>query len=119
MVKRVSREREDFDDLFQEGCLGLLKALQKFDPERGTAFSTYAAFFILGEIRSYLRKNGHLTKVSRSYYEHYIQLLKTQNNMEQELKRAPRLEELAERMGLVKEEIVWLMELQYPPVSRI
>ena len=111
MVNRVSQGREDFDDLFQEGCLGLLKALQGFDPEKGTAFSTYAAFFILGEMRAYLRKNGHLAKVSRSYYQHYTQLLKTQKKMEQELQRAPRLEELAERMGMEREEIVWLMEL--------
>lgn len=117
MIKRFSREREDFDDLFQEGCLGLLKALQRFDPEKGTAFSTYAAYFILGEVRSYLRENGHLTKVSRSYHEHYTQLLKTQNKMEQELKRSPRLEELAERMGLEREEIVWLMELKHPPLA--
>ncbi len=117
MVNRVSQGREDFDDLFQEGCLGLLKALQGFDPEKGTAFSTYAAFFILGEMRAYLRKNGHLAKVSRSYYQHYTQLLKTQKKMEQELQRAPRLEELAERMGMEREEIVWLMELQHPPVQ--
>lgn len=117
MVKKVYRGREDFDDLFQEGCLGLLKALQGFDPDRGTTFSTYAAFFILGEIRSYLRENGLLVKVSRSHYDHFTQLLKTQNKMEQELGRSPRLEELAGRMGLEREEIVWLMELQHPPVS--
>ncbi len=117
MVKRVSRGREDFDDLFQEGCLGLLKALQRFDPERETRFSTYAVPFIMGEMRSYLRKNGHLTKVSRSYYEHYIQLQKNQTKMEQELGRPPHLDELAEKMELEREEIVWLLEMQYLPAS--
>lgn len=117
MIKRVSRGRDDYDDLFQEGCLGLLKALQNFDPDRGTRFSTYAVPFIMGEIRSYLRKSGSLTKISRSYYEHYIQLLKNQRKMEQELQRAPRMEELAEKMGMEREEIAWLMELQYPPAS--
>ncbi len=117
LVKRVSRGREDFDDLFQEGALGLLKALQKYDPERGTRFSTYAVPFIMGEMRSYLRKNGHLTKISRSYYEHYIQLLKIQTRMEQELNRPPRLDELAEKMGLEREEIICLLEMQHPPAS--
>jgi RNA polymerase sporulation-specific sigma factor len=104
----------DYDDLFQEGCIGLLKALTKYDPEKGTKFSTYAVPFILGEIRSCLRRNGHLLKVSRSYYEHYCRLLKSKEELVQELKRQPRLEELAEKTGLSGEEVVWLMELQNP-----
>ncbi|RJX23654.1 MAG: sigma-70 family RNA polymerase sigma factor [Dethiobacter sp.] len=104
----------DYDDLFQEGCIGLLMALSKYDPGKGTKFSTYAVPFILGEIRSCLRRNGHLLKVSRSNHEHYCRLLKSKEELVQELKRQPRLEELAEKMGLPGEEIIWLMELQNP-----
>lgn len=104
----------DYDDLFQEGCIGLLKALAGFDPEKGTKFSTYAVPFILGEIRACLRRHGHLLKLSRANYESYRRLLKGKAELEQELKRQPKLEELAARTGLAGEEITWLAELQNP-----
>lgn len=107
----------DYDDLFQEGCIGLLKALTGYDPERGTKFSTYAVPFILGEIKACLRRNGHLVKLSRSYYEHYRHLLNSREELAQELKRQPRLEELAVKTGLPVEEIVWLIDLQNPAIS--
>lgn len=117
MAGRYAFKAGDYDDLYQEGCLGLLKALEKYDPEKGAKFSTYAVPFILGEIRSYLRKSSHPAKVSRSNYDLYIRLLKNQEQLEQELKRKPRLDELAVKMECEKEEIVWLMELQSPPLS--
>ena len=104
----------EYDDIFQEGCLGLLKALNNYDPDRETKFSTYAVPFILGEIKSFLRRNGHLLKVSRTYHNHYHQLLQSRDDLQQKLNRRPRLEELAGKMGLSKEEIAWLMELQHP-----
>lgn len=107
----------DYDDLFQEGCLGLLKALQKYDPDKGVKFSTYAVPFILGDMRTYLRKNSSPLKVSRSNYALYKQVIKTQEIMAQELGRRPRLEEIAAKIGCEKEEIVWLMELQHTPLS--
>ncbi len=101
-----------YDDLFQEGCIGLLKALTGYDPARGTRFSTYAVPFILGEIRACLRRNGHFLKLSRSRHESLQRLLKSKEELAQKLKRQPRLEELAAETGLTAEEIAWLMELQ-------
>ncbi|NMB41558.1 MAG: sigma-70 family RNA polymerase sigma factor [Firmicutes bacterium] len=107
----------DYDDLFQEGCIGLLKALGKYNPGKGIKFSTYAVPYILGEIRSCLRRNGHLLKISRSYYEQYRRLLKDKEELVHKFKRQPRLEELVEKTGLSGEEITLLMELQSPVMS--
>ena len=114
ICRRYPPETVEYEDIFQEGCIGLLQALQKYDPGKGTKFSTYAVPFILGMIRSYLRQNGHLLKVPRSYYAHFCQLLKERDNLEQDLQRKPRLEEIAQKTGLSKEEIIWLLDLQYP-----
>jgi RNA polymerase sporulation-specific sigma factor len=118
LVKRICQESEDFEDLFQEGCLGLLKALQGFDPDGEELLSAYAAAFIIDEIRYYLRDNGSLEKISRFFYEHYIQLHKNKTRMERELKRHPRLKELALKTGLGEEEIAWVMEMRYPSAAR-
>ncbi len=107
----------DYDDLFQEGCIGLLKALTRYDPDRGVKFSTYAVPFILGEIKACLRRNGHLLKVSRSYIEHYSHLLRIQEELAKKLKRQPRLDEITEKMDMPAEEIIWLISLNNPPIS--
>lgn len=114
ICRRYPPETVEYEDIFQEGCIGLLQALQKYDPGRGTRFSSYAVPFILGTIRAYLRQNGHLLKVPRSYYAHFRRLLKERDDLEQILKRRPRLEEIAQKIDLSKEEIVWLLDLQYP-----
>ena len=114
LCRRYPLDLIEYDDIFQEGCLGLLKALHNYNPDRETKFSTYAVPFILGEIRSFLRRNGHLLKVTRSYHNQYFKLLKIRDELQQALKRRPRLEELAVKTGLSKEEIVDLMELRYP-----
>jgi len=117
LARRFPADRTEFDDIVQEGCIGLIKALHKYDPWKGTKFSTYAVPYILGEIRAFLRHNGHLLKVSRSDYEHYRQLLRNIKEMEQKLGRSPRVEEIAESSGLSKEEIVSLLELQHAVLS--
>lgn len=117
VAARFSMDLSQADDLFQEGCIGLLKALENFDPERGTKFSTYAVPFILGEMRAFLRRSGHLMKVSRSYHEHCRILHKTVEELEQKMGRKPRLEELVKALEIPKEEIVWLMDLNRPPVA--
>lgn len=116
LCRRYPAQTIEYEDIFQEGCIGLLKALQKYDPEKGAKFSTYAVPFILGHIKACLRQNGHLLKVSRSHYARFYQLLQERDNLEQELQRKPHLEEIAGKTGLPKEEIVWLMELQQPTV---
>jgi RNA polymerase sporulation-specific sigma factor len=117
ITARFAREDTDMDDLFQEGCIGLIKALESYNPERGTKFSTYAVPFILGEIRSFLRRHGHMFKVSRSFHEHRKQLHETIAVLEQKLERKPYIEELVEMLHIPKEEIVWLLDFQYPLIS--
>lgn len=114
---RYTGDITDTDDIFQEGCIGLIKALEKYDPDKGVKFSTYAVSYILGEIRAYLRRSGHILKVSRSYHEHRRQLLDKIDELEQKLGRHPRIEELVNALELPKEEIVWLLELKQPLIS--
>ena len=116
VANRFARDVSDTDDLFQEGCIGLLKALENYDSERGTKFSTYAVPYILGEIRAFLRRSGHHLKVSRSFHEHRSQLQRKITDLEQKLGRKPRLEELVKELEIPKEEIVWLLELKQPVV---
>ncbi len=113
---RFARDVSDTDDLFQEGCIGLIKALENYNPERGTKFSTYAVPFILGEIRAFLRRSGHLLKVSRSFHDHCLQLNRKIGELEQKLGRKPRMEELVKELEIPKEEIAWLLDLKQPVI---
>jgi RNA polymerase sporulation-specific sigma factor len=116
VASRFVQDVSETDDLFQEGCIGLIKALENYNPERGTKFSTYAVPFILGEIRSFLRRSGHLLKVSRSFHDHCLQLNRKISELEQKLGRKPRMEELVSELELPKEEIVWLLDLKQPVI---
>lgn len=116
VASRYNRQDIDADDLFQEGCIGLLKAVENFDPDRGTKFATYAVPYILGEIRSYLRRSGNMLKVSRSFYEHCRQLHGKIEQLEQKLARNPHLGELVKELEIPKEEIIWLLEFKSPVV---
>lgn len=116
VASRYNRQLNDTDDLFQEGCIGLLKAVENFDPDRGTKFAAYAVPYILGEIRSYLRRSGNMLKVSRSFYEHRRQLHGKIEELEQRLTRKPHLGELVKELQIPREEIIWLLELQSPVI---
>ncbi|NLJ55940.1 MAG: sigma-70 family RNA polymerase sigma factor [Firmicutes bacterium] len=116
LCRRYPAQTVGYEDIFQEGCIGLLKALQKYDPEKGAKFSTYAVPFILGNIKACLRQNGHLLKFSRSHYAHFYRFLQERDNLEQALQRKPHLEEIAAKMGLPVEEIILLTEMQQPTV---
>jgi len=94
----------DSDDLYQLGCVGFIKALQSYDPEYGTRFSTYAVPKIAGEIRRFLRDNGSI-KVSRSIKEKAAVIYNARSELEQRLGREPRLSELAAHTGFAAEEI--------------
>lgn len=92
------------DDLYQLGCLGFLKAIDGFDLERGTQFSTYAVPKIGGEIRRFLRDDGPI-KVSRGLKERALAIRRERDRLESELMREPRLSELSDATGLTPEEI--------------
>ncbi len=106
----------EYDDLFQAGCVGLIKAADGFDPSRGFAFSTYAVPVILGEIKRIFRDGGAV-KVSRSLKEKGRQLLQEKEKMASETGTEPTISALAERLGWEVEETAQVINAALPPVS--
>lgn len=115
----VNRYRGDFaeaDDLFQVGCLGLLKALRNYSPERGAGFATYAVPVITGEIKMYLREQGAM-KYGRALKIQAVRIKKLQEELSFRLGRQPTLRELAEVSGLEREEVLVTLESLRPLLS--
>lgn len=106
----------EYDDLFQAGCVGLTKAVDGFDTERGLQFSTYAVPVILGEIRRLFREGGTV-KVSRSLKELSLKVGRERAKMAVELDREPTVCELAERLSRTAEEIATALQAGLPPLS--
>ena len=104
IVQRYTGRGVELEDLFQLGCIGFLKAIQGFDPDYGTCFSTYAVPKIAGEIRRFLRDDGAV-KVGRTMREQAQTLYTIRERLRQELGREPVLSELSEASGLTPEEI--------------
>ncbi len=104
IVRRYLGRGVESEDLYQLGCVGFLKALQTFDTEYGTRFSTYAVPKISGEIRRFLRDDGPV-KVSRSLRERALVIRAAKERLEQQLGRDPRISELTAETGLRPEEI--------------
>ena len=116
VIKRFSSSNENADDLFQIGCVGLLKATENVHPTRNGYFSTYAVPMIIGEIRRYLRDNNSI-RVSRSLRDTaYKAIYAKENYMKQNLKE-PTLNEIAAEIGIEKEEIVYALDAIQSPVS--
>ena len=116
VVQRYRGRGVEVEDLFQLGCLGLLKAVRGFDDTYGTRFSTYAVPKIAGEIRRSLRDDGPL-KVSRTIREQARSLYALRDRLRQELGREPVLSELSESSGLPAEEIAWIERASDAPGS--
>ena len=104
LARRFKGRGIDYEDLFQAGCEGLCKAFDRFEPQRGLAFSTYAVPVILGEIKKLFREGGSI-KVSRSLKETAMRLLKLQQAMEEEAGHSVTIRELARRAGLGEEAV--------------
>ena len=116
MVKRYRGEYAEEDDLFQVGCIGLLKALRGFDPGRGTSFATYAVRVIAGEIKMYLRGQGSV-KYSRAVKQQASRVKRVREELDQRLGRQPSLAELSATCGLEQEELLMALEASRTPVS--
>ena len=99
VVHRFAGKREKADDMFQVGCVGLMKAIDNFNTELGVRFSTYAVPMIIGEIRRFLRDNNSI-RVSRSLRDMAYQSLQAREKLSKELKREPTLEEIASELGV-------------------
>ena len=116
IIKRFSASNENVDDLFQIGCIGLMKAIDNFDTTLNVKFSTYAVPMIIGEIRRYLRDNNSI-RVSRSLRDTaYKALYAKESYMKRNLKE-PTIDEIALEIGLNKEEIVYALDAIQSPVS--
>jgi len=116
VIKRFSSSAENVDDLFQIGCIGLIKAIDNFDSTLGVKFSTYAVPMIIGEIRRYLRDNNSI-RVSRSLRDIAYKAIYTRENyMKQHLKE-PTVTEIAQEIGIEKEMIVYALDAIQNPVS--
>jgi RNA polymerase sigma-B factor len=105
-ARRYAGRGEPFDDLLQAGSLGLVKAVDRFDPGRGLEFSTYAAPTILGEIRRHFRDRTWSVHVHRGLQELTAQVTRAATDLTQELGRAPSVPELAERVGQPEERVL-------------
>ena len=116
MLFRSANRGENPDDLFQVGCIGLIKALDNFDMSHGVKFSTYAVPMIIGEVRRYLRDNNSI-RVSRSLRDLAYKSLQARENLSRELQREPSVSEIAAAMGVGREEVVTALESIQEPVS--
>ena len=116
VIKRFSSSNENVDDLFQIGCIGLIKAIDNFDITLNVKFSTYAVQMIMGEIRRFLRDNSSI-RVSRSIKDVAYKAIYTKENMMKKSLREPTLEEVANEVGVSKEEIVYALDAIQNPMS--
>ena len=116
VIQRFSNRGENPDDLFQVGCIGLIKALDNFDMSHGVKFSTYAVPMIIGEIRRYLRDNNAI-RVSRSLRDLAYKALQAKEELAGKLQREPTISEIAKVMDEPHEDIVLALESIQEPVS--
>jgi len=116
VIKRFSNSNENVDDLFQIGCIGLIKSIDNFNPEIGVKFSTYAVPMIIGEIRRYLRDNNSI-RVSRSLRDTAYKAIHARELLSKELSREPTIEDIAEKIDIPKEDIVFALDAIQCPVS--
>ena len=116
VIKRFYGRGENVDDLFQVGCIGLIKAMDNFDLSQNVQFSTYAVPMIIGEIRRYLRDNNPI-RVSRSVRDLAYKVLGTKERMIKENQKEPTIEEIAKELGVEKEEIVFSLDAIQEPIS--
>ena len=116
VIRRFSGSSENVDDLFQIGCIGLIKSIDNFDPTMNVKFSTYAVPMIIGEIRRYLRDNNSV-RVSRSMRDTAYKAIHAQEIMTRRNNQDPTLSEVAAEIGIPQEEIVFALDAIQSPVS--
>ncbi|MEW6275364.1 MAG: RNA polymerase sporulation sigma factor SigG [Bacillota bacterium] len=116
VIQRFANRGEYVDDLFQVGCIGLIKAIDNFDLTQNVKFSTYAVPMIIGEIRRHLRDNNSL-RVSRSLRDMAYKALQVRENLINKYSREPSVNEIANELNLPREEIVFALDAIQDPVS--
>lgn len=116
VIKRFPNCSENADDLFQIGCIGLMKAIDNFDPTMNVKFSTYAVPMIIGEIRRFLRDNNAI-RVSRSLRDIAYKALQAKDMLTKKTSKEPTLNEISQEIKIPKEEIVYALDAIQSPVS--
>ncbi len=116
IIQRFSGRRENLDDLFQVGCIGLIKAVDNFDITKEVMFSTYAVPMIVGEVRRYLRDNAAI-RISRSVRDLAYRALGAREELSATLNRDPTPDEIARHLGAPREQVVSALEAIVEPIS--
>ena len=116
VIQRFASRGENADDLFQVGCVGLIKAIDNFDVSQNVRFSTYGVPMIIGEIRRFLRDNNAL-RVSRSLRDTAYRAMQARETLEKQLGREPTMDEIAGEAGLSRREVTAALESVVEPVS--
>ena len=116
VIQRFVGRGENVNDLFQVGCIGLIKAIDNFDITQPVRFSTYGVPMIVGEIRRYLRDNSAI-RVSRSMRDTAYRVLQAREKLMAETQREPTVEQIAQILGIPREEVVFALDAIVDPVS--
>ena len=116
VIQRFGNRNENVDDLFQVGCIGLIKAIDNFDLSQNVQFSTYAVPMIIGEIRRYLRDNNSI-RVSRSLKDIAYKALQAKERLTKENEKEPSVNDIAKELNLPKEDVVLALDAIQDPVS--
>ena len=116
VIQRFYNRGENVDDLFQIGCVGLIKAIDNFDLNQNVQFSTYAVPMIIGEIRRYLRDNNQI-RVSRSIRDLAYKVLQVKERVVRQTGKEPSIEEIAKELGVEREEIAMSLDAIQDPLS--
>ncbi|HAQ64226.1 MAG TPA: RNA polymerase sporulation sigma factor SigG [Ruminococcaceae bacterium] len=116
VIQRFTNRGENLDDLFQVGCIGLIKAIDNFDISQNVRFSTYAVPMIIGEIKRYLRDNNSL-RVSRSMRDTAYHAMQVKEQLQNKLNRDPTVSEIAKELGVDEATVVIALEAIVEPVS--
>ena len=116
VIKRFSNSNENVDDLFQIGCIGLIKAIDNFDSTLNVKFSTYAVPMIIGEIRRFLRDNNAI-RVSRSLKDTAYKAIYARENLMKKNQKEPTNAEVASEIGISKEDVVYALDAIQNPMS--
>ncbi|PYG89807.1 RNA polymerase sigma (RpsG/SigG) subunit [Ruminiclostridium sufflavum DSM 19573] len=116
VIQRFNNRGEYVDDLFQVGCIGLIKAIDNFDVSHNVKFSTYAVPMIIGEIRRYLRDNNSI-RVSRSLRDIAYKALQAKERLTTKNSKEPTIAQLAEELQLPKEDVVFALDAIQDPIS--
>lgn len=116
VIQRFNNRGENADDLFQVGCIGLMKSIDNFDTSQNVKFSTYAVPMIIGEIRRYLRDNNSI-RVSRSLRDTAYKALTAKEKLLKETQKEPTVGEIAKELGMKKEDVIFALDAIADPVS--